>query len=430
MKKHLLFILALSFIVSKTFAQGPTLTSANSAPAIGDAFADQFALTANVEIKTGGANQTWDYSGLIDSNAALIGYTAVVPSETPFADSFPGSNLTVKTLGDSVYIYYNSQTDALRGLGVALQDSTVLRYIKPRIFLPYPFSYNSFFTDTVAEVLPVINQTYGGRDSVYGDGYGTLKIPGKTYNDVLRIKYIENISFTEKISGIKFTFRVRTITYAYYTPGTHAPLLSIAESEVSNPLTGNTSSRDITYLKTFVLPVSFASFNATLNNREILLQWKTGQEINTANFNVQRSLTGDHFINIAQVKASGVSTGAQYNYTDDDFVKTGVPQVVYYRIQETDKDGRQYNSVVNIIRNKTSNLSVYPNPVKSFINLNIADAAVADAVVIYDAKGHMLQQLRNHPVNQPINVSNLSKGTYFIQVKIKDNTSATTIVKE
>ena len=207
-------------------------------------------------------------------------------------------------------------------------------------------------------------------------------------------------------------------------------MFSISETEVSNPLTGSTFSKDVFYLKAFILPVTFVSFNATLNNREILLQWKTAQEINTSNFKVQRSLTGNQFTDITQVKASGITAGSLYTFSDESYIKTGVPQTVYYRIQETDKDGKQFNSVIDVIHNNATAFSIYPNPAKNFINLNVADVAVADAVSIYDTKGHLIQQWHNYQVNQPINISNFSKGTYLVRIKIKDNTSTTTIIKD
>ncbi len=444
MKKSLLFSLACFCFILRSVAQ-PTLTAANTTPHIGEAFATQSAKAAGVSVKTGGANQTWDYSGLIDSGSAAY-FQIVSPASTPYNSSFPSSNLALKTANDSAYVYFNSQTADLWELGVASSDTTIIKFTKPKIYLPYPFTYNSFFTDSVVELLPYNNYSFRGKDSLYGDGYGTLKIPGKNISPVLRVKYIENIAFTKDTiiaignSSVNAVYLVqsRTISYIYFAQDTHAPLLAVAKGQTSSSISVlgvpiiafSDSTTSVSYLKAFTLPVSFASFNASLNNNEVALQWQTAQEINTDHFNVQRSLTGNNFEDITQVKATGNSSGSRYTYTDQDFAKSGVPPTVYYRIKETDKDGKLYYSTTAIVHGNSAIVSLYPNPAKTYINFNIKDVTVADAITIFDANGHMIQQWQNHQVNQPINVSNLSKGTYFVQVKIKDKTTTTTVVKE
>ncbi len=437
MKKPLLFTLALCCFFLSLIAQGPTLTSANTAPIVGEKFQSQYTKAGNVDDKTGGANQTWDYTNLVDSGAAY-NLVAVTPSSTPFADSFPSSNLVLKTLYDSAYLYFNSQTTGLSELGAALSDSTVLRYTKPKIYLPYPFSYGDFFTDSVVEQSAGFDFVLRGKDSLYGDGYGTLKTPVAVYNNALRVKYIEYIKYSTDTLGITTTIIDRTVNYIYFTPDTHSPLMSIAEIEAITTssvlgqviFTDTIHSKSVSYLKKVSLPLLFVSFNASLNNNTVQLQWQTAQENNTGNFNVQRSVTGTNFTDIAEIKATGSFAVSQYRYADESFAKTGVPPSVFYRIKETDKDGKEFYSKTEVVHGNTSAVSLYPNPAINYINLNIKDAAVADAISIYDAKGHLVKQYFNYSVNQPVNVSGLSKGTYFVQVKIKDKTTTTTVVKE
>lgn len=445
MKKSLVLTLAFAGIILTSVAQ-PTLTASNITPNVGETFRNQFVNTAGVDDKSGGANQNWDYSNLNDSNAS-VALQAVTPSSTPYAGSFPNSNLTLKTVNDSAYIYFNSQTNELSELGVVAQGVGNINYTKPKVYLPYPFSYGGFFTDSVVEEYPTFNVMLRGKDSLYGEGYGTLEIPGKSYNNVLRVKYIENITgardslITYKGVSLTATISVsfRTISYLYFTPDTHAPLLTNEETETHvtatvygliTVLDSSTVTKDISYLKAYILPLSFTSFKAALNNKEVTLQWATAQEINTDRFSVQRSLTGNDFTDIAEVKASGKSSGAYYSYSDQSFVKTDVPPSVYYRIKETDKDGKEFYSTTAIVHGNAGIVSIYPNPVRSYINLNIKDVSIADAITIYDAKGHLVQQWHNYEVSQPMNVTSLAKGTYFIQIKIKGKTITTTVVKQ
>ncbi|MEP6684021.1 MAG: T9SS type A sorting domain-containing protein, partial [Parafilimonas sp.] len=134
---------------------------------------------------------------------------------------------------------------------------------------------------------------------------------------------------------------------------------------------------------------------------------------------------------VAELKATGNSSAiSQYNYVDHDFAKQGVPPTVFYRIKETDNDGKDFYSSTAVVHGNANVASLYPNPATNFINLNIKNDATADAVTIYNAKGHLVKQYLNYNVSQPINISALSKGTYFVQIKIKDNTTTTTLVKE
>lgn len=436
MKNFLLLLVIFPCIALKLIAQGPTLTSANSTFVVGENFLIQPVKVANVNDLSGGANQTWDYSSVIDSGG-IVGVQAVTPASTPFADSFPSSNLAIKTLNDSVYIYYNSQTNELSQLGITTADSTTIRYTIPKVYLSYPFSYNSFFTDSVVLESSEFGVLFRGKDSLTGDGYGTLKTPGHIYSDVLRIKYIENTTYSKDTLGILTTINLRGIAYIYFTPGTHAPLFSngTTQSRTTLSILGipffdtTTYVKNVSYLQDVMLPLSFTSFNASLNNNQVLLQWQTAQEINTSHFNVQRSLTDNNFTNIAEMKTTGnASSISNYNYTDQDFVKTSVPPSVFYRIKETDKDGKEFYSEVKVVHGSEVKVSLYPNPVTNYINFK--GGGMADAISIFDAKGNLVKQFNNYQLSQPVNVSGFSKGTYFIKIKIADKTTITTIIKQ
>ncbi|MEP6684102.1 MAG: hypothetical protein ABJA35_12615, partial [Parafilimonas sp.] len=64
MKRILSLLLIICCFVLHSTAQAPTLTSANTTPRVGETFQNQYAQTAGVDNKSGGANQTWDYSTL------------------------------------------------------------------------------------------------------------------------------------------------------------------------------------------------------------------------------------------------------------------------------------------------------------------------------------------------------------------------------
>lgn len=444
MKKTLLPLLVVACISATALAQGPTLTSSTTTPVVGETFLNQFAQATNVSVYSGGANATWDYSHLVDSAGTQL-LQVVLPSSTPFNDSFPSSNLVVKTANDSNFIYFNSQASLVSILGAITRDSGSIRYTKPRSFIAYPFSYNSFYTDSVVEYISRANVTGRGKDSLTADGYGTLLLPGKTYTNVLRVRSIENVTITKDSSvslgaitiPVTIIINTRTVAYLYVVPGTHYPLLTVQNTTTtisSSFLPGLGQSNTIetvTYLKSSsTLPVTFASFKASLQNKNVLLQWRTAQETNTHHFNIQRSLTGIDFVTVDAVAATGNGTGSTYIYNDEIFAKTNVPPSVYYRIQEVDKDGRLFYSGIALVHGSQSIVSLYPNPAGNFIRFSVPNTTVADAVVIYDAKGRAVKQWNHYTLTQPAAIDGLSKGTYFIQIKVANKTTTSTFIKE
>lgn len=84
-----------------------------------------------------------------------------------------------------------------------------------------------------------------------------------------------------------------------------------------------------------VLAVEWVSFEGRENGCSVALQWRTGEENNSSHFEVQRSFDGRHFTTIGRVPARGQA--ATYHFSDPEIG----PRKAYYRIAETDFDGRK-----------------------------------------------------------------------------------------
>lgn len=72
---------------------------------------------------------------------------------------------------------------------------------------------------------------------------------------------------------------------------------------------------------------------------------------------------------------------------------------------------------VNDIKGK-SNLSVFPNPVKDYLNI-VSDSEIAD-VKIFNSNGQAINFSRE---DKKLNLSHLESGMYFMNIVLKDNTS-------
>lgn len=129
-----------------------------------------------------GANVTWDFSSAtLALNQGTI--TFVDPAGTPYAASYPTSNLAqVVTAGPNTYYTYfalsSSQLDMLAE-DVGSADPSI--YTDPKTPLIFPFAYPNYFIDYYTE-----NGTDYSVSRAYM-GYGTLILPTGTYTNVVKM---------------------------------------------------------------------------------------------------------------------------------------------------------------------------------------------------------------------------------------------------
>jgi hypothetical protein len=175
------------------------------------------------------------------------------------------------------------------------------------------------------------------------------------------------------------------------------------------------------------LPLNLLSFNATLQNKSVMLQWKTAQEVNTSYFSIEKSQNGKTFSGFKQVPAAGNTPGiSTYSATDDQ----PLAGTSWYRLKMVDKDGQfAYSDAVEINNLLQRTISINPNPVASVLNLNVASLAAGNATIqISDINGKLLFQ-KSISVSSgsnviPLAVDRLVKGMYvlkFVQDSYTEN---------
>lgn len=177
------------------------------------------------------------------------------------------------------------------------------------------------------------------------------------------------------------------------------------------------------------LPVSLLNFTAVKQGQNVLLTWQTAQEVNTASFTLQRSADGNSFENIGTVKAAGNSNSTlNYNYTD--MLIKWPANKAYYRVQETDKDGKTtLSNIVAVAISLNNKLTIYPNPVKDIVYVQ---GDKLQSVIILDNTGRqVIKQNAAGNTIYGINVSNLAAGTYTVQtIDAKGNIQTTQMLKK
>jgi hypothetical protein len=182
-----------------------------------------------------------------------------------------------------------------------------------------------------------------------------------------------------------------------------------------------------------VLPLYLFNFGATNNNNIVLLKWQTQNEINTAQFNVQRSTDGLHFNTIGNLKAMGNSVATNnYSYVDNDAAKLNNTKV-YYRVQTVDKDNKiTMSKIISLDMSITgTGIFAWPNPVKDNLNVKLSGYNGEAIISIYDMSGKdLLMQKQNATSAISINTSSFKAGTYLIKVNENGNVLKQSFIKQ
>jgi hypothetical protein len=222
--------------------------------------------------------------------------------------------------------------------------------------------------------------------------------------------------------------------------GTNAPVKSYMDMWASNTdgnfvlWSGATASYGNTGCTT-VLPVSLVSFNASYKAGAAILSWQTATEINTDHFEIQRSFDGNHFTRIGDVTAAGNSTIIKnYTYTDRNIQY----KATYYRLKEIDRNGFSNFSNVARINPSANGLSInniYPKPATGTVNIEWnSDIAGQSKIIIRDMSGRTLKtgELMSHSGYNKylLNIENISKGIYVIELQCEGRTAMATFLKQ
>ncbi len=171
-----------------------------------------------------------------------------------------------------------------------------------------------------------------------------------------------------------------------------------------------------------VLPVTLTTFKGEEIKNGNLLTWETAQEINNDFFLVEHSSNGNDFTTVGKVKGNG-NTSIAHSYS---FAHEGVSAGKnYYRLAQTDFDGKVKYSQIVAIQNKRDAyfITISPNPVIDKIILKGNAGIVGNRFFIVNNTGATV--LTGSLRSNSIDVQQLPKGSYFIRILQKDNTMLT-----
>ena len=177
------------------------------------------------------------------------------------------------------------------------------------------------------------------------------------------------------------------------------------------------------------LPLSLTSFNAKkIPGNKIQLQWSAASEQNILSYTILRKLNNEgNFQSIGYVESKATNGNAtnKPDYVFTDSLVFLSPRILY-KLQIKNADGSYtYSDIRSITFNDLKNaFSVYPNPAKEFIQINIEDFNRPVEMVMYDNLGKKIKEQRLNQQNTKVRISGLH-GIYIVQLSDADGSNVT-----
>lgn len=369
-------------------------------------------------------------SGIDGQKDATYKFTDVIPGVDAFVkiESLVNGAILV-TIDDSTLGYYDAWQPTVGGPGIYGSS-----YIKWDIEFKTTSGATYQFPLLDASAIDIDGDNVRVREFVDVNGQSSYDVP----TQIPSLLTISNVSDTDNVygddpnpmnlhalgpvinrTGIDTLSQDVRINY-HFTDKSKIKIYTGSQVD-SNGTTGAISTdryhciyfMKITGEEISVLPVTYRTFDATLNNNTVNLFWITDAETGNDHFEVERSFDQANFSTVGIVLGAQSNTGISNQYS----FKDGAPEllnhaVIYYRLKQVDADGKFTYSVVKMVRNNTAVtkafVQVSPNPYMDKLNVNfVSDASGKAEVRLISASGNLVK----------ITASSITKGYNNIQIQ-------------
>ncbi len=167
-----------------------------------------------------------------------------------------------------------------------------------------------------------------------------------------------------------------------------------------------------------VLPVIFLSFTVHKQEAAVVLNWATAMESGNKGFSLERSADSKvwHSIGFVNSAATNGNSNQKLDYTYTD--KAPANGINYYRLKQTDLDGKYRYSIVRQVSFSQRGISIHPNPTSGFVTVDGLNGG--ELIKIYDVAGRMIKEIKPVKASVTIDLDGMSEGLYHIHIR-EDN---------
>jgi hypothetical protein len=199
------------------------------------------------------------------------------------------------------------------------------------------------------------------------------------------------------------------------TQTTHLLSLKPTAATILSSISSGMIIDDIDICPLIILPIELVSFTVQCSTEHFLkFNWSTEMETTNDYFTIEGSRDGIIWSIIKDIDGAGNSSNVNfYSY----YHPLDNMEISYYRLKQTDFDGRSKTSDIISVDCKKISLSeysVYPNPFTNSITISGKNISRLEIVNCNGAIVHASNYSSINEVN--LSLSDLSKGIYFINI--------------
>jgi hypothetical protein len=239
-------LLSAVMVVTSFLANAQTITSSWVSAAGFSQTHNIVNLNGPIAQGSSGQGQTWNFAGATsDSSYTETNYS---PANAAGGSNFPLASYGTQVNATSGTSFFVGSSVALQLVGLYIGDdiaSLTATYNNAMDVMQFPASFNGAFNDPyqVSITSPFLNYSIDGTNDVLIDGSGSLTTPSGTYNNVLRIKSINNYQYIGLTPLPGTVTNGTTTTYMWVSPDFPGFMLM----NYSITLEGTNSDTTITY---------------------------------------------------------------------------------------------------------------------------------------------------------------------------------------
>lgn len=230
----------------------------------------------------------------------------------------------------------------------------------------------------------------------------------------------DHVDFTYTVDGIPTTLSVNDdFGTQTWTPTVSGNSLTLSVCLDNNSIDELYRLTNVSTNLGSVLPIELISFFASaMDNKKVLINWRTATEINNDYAVVERSSDGIIFKAIGKVEGQGTTFESQdYQFIDE----SPFEGINYYRLRQVDYDGREeIHKVISIfIEDNSRQVKIYPNPVGQNSDILLSKPFREDAKVqVFSIDGAIVFQgiLPADDKNIEIPLESLLSGYYILKI--------------
>lgn len=180
---------------------------------------------------------------------------------------------------------------------------------------------------------------------------------------------------------------------------------------------------NISLFKGIILPVTLTSFTGSADGKNVNINWKTEEEVNLLNYQLQRSTNGNVFTTIATIPAGK----RDYSYIDKNV--TSNADKYFYRLKMADIDGKYAYSNILLVKTKLQQtLRLAPNPARGIVT--VTGLTQPGVINIFNGSGKLVLSAQSRTYTTNLNISALSSGLYYVRFSDGKNISYQKLVVE